>query len=227
MVTLPKSVEDLLKVLDQANVLNNVLLVGAWAGAFYSEYFKSETYRPRMKTRDIDFALSDRQKILGTETISEQLESLGFESSLSMSGIQVLRNEELEIEFIMNITRGGDRKPQYIKELGVIAQPITHMGIFWRNPVALSIAGINVRLPHPADWAVQKIVISSKRGKEFKKIQDRQDAEHVCTELIKKGEEDQITQSISKLSKAELKLFKKSVQFIEDLHIKHQLLQSI
>lgn len=227
MVTLPKSVENLLKVLDQSNVLNNVLLVGAWAGTFYSAYFKSDTYRPRMKTRDIDFALSDRQKISDASQINDQLESLGFESSLSLSGLQVLRNEELEIEFIMNITHGGERKPKYIKELGIIAQPITHMGIFWRNPITVLIAGIAVTLPHPADWAIQKIVISSKRKKEFKKVQDRQDAEHVCLELMKKEEWHEITQSIAKLSKAELKLFKKSVQFIQESNVKNQLLTSI
>ena len=44
-----------LKRLNRAGILQNIILIGSWCAYFYSHYFKSRNYSLHIRTTDIDF----------------------------------------------------------------------------------------------------------------------------------------------------------------------------
>ena len=54
---------EVLRRLNQAGVLNDIMLIGSWSLLFYKEYFFGFTYSPAIRTRDIDFLVPDPNKI--------------------------------------------------------------------------------------------------------------------------------------------------------------------
>ncbi len=58
-----------LKKLDKAGVLQDIILIGSWCIPFYKDYFGSVKYPTAIKTRDVDFLVPTPSK---TKTNSRQ-----------------------------------------------------------------------------------------------------------------------------------------------------------
>jgi len=54
---------EVLKRLEKAGVLKDVILIGSWCIPFYKDYFENVRYPIAIKTRDIDFLVPTPSKI--------------------------------------------------------------------------------------------------------------------------------------------------------------------
>ena len=180
-------VRDILKILSEAGVLDGVLLIGSWCAGFYREYFKDPEYDPRIKTRDIDFLLPTRPRFMSKVDLEELMAPLGFEVEFYGKGYMKLESDELALEFIIPEVGPHKEKPHDVPALKFNAQPLRHTSSLWRSPVKLNIDGIDIMLPHPADFCIQKLIIAGKRkgANRGKGEKDRQAAYEVLDALLK------------------------------------------
>ncbi len=58
-----------------------------------------------------------------------------------------------------------------------------------------------LNVPHPAAFALHKLIISERRPKEEKRIKERRDAVHILNCLVEKGEEENIKRLFESIPK--------------------------
>jgi hypothetical protein len=202
-----KLVRDILKILSDAGVLNGVLLIGSWCASFYKGYFRDPEYNPRIKTRDIDFLLPIRPRFKSKVDLEELFTPLGFEIEFYGKGYMKLESEELALEFLIPEVGPHREKPHDVPALKFNAQPLRHISSLWRSPVTVNVDGIDVTLPHPADFCVQKLIIAGKRkGASGEKAEkDRQTAFEVLDALLKGNGLRGLKKAIERISASERK----------------------
>lgn len=176
-----------------------------WCAYFYKQYFKKIEYNPVIKTRDIDFLVNTKPKFSRSVDLEELLKPAGFEIEFFGNGYMKLESEELAIEFLAPEVGRSSDKPLPLPALKLNAQPLRHLQILWRNPIRIAVSGISVRLPHPADYSLQKLVIAVNRKKSDKAEKDRQSAIAVLDAIIENGEMKEFNKAVKYLSKKELK----------------------
>lgn len=184
----PALVIEILRRLSKAGVLEHLLLIGSWCGAFYKEYFKNVLYAPILRTRDIDFLVPVRPRFSSQIDLSDLLADLGFEVSYGGSGLMKLESEDLSLELLVPEVGPPKTKPHPVPNLKFNAQPIRHLSMLWRDPICVTLSGIPVRLPHPADFGLHKLFISNRRKNADKKVKDLEMAFAVLDALLEKGE---------------------------------------
>lgn len=201
-----------LRIMSEAAILDNVLLIGSWCAYFYKQYFKKVEYNPIIKTRDIDFLVNVRPKFSKQVDLEKLLKPIGFEIEFFGKGYMKLESEELVIEFLVPEIGRPSEKPLPLSALKLNAQPLRHLEILWRNPIKIAVSGIPVRLPHPADYLLQKLIIAGLRKKSDKAEKDRQSAFAVLDALIENNEFPEFHKATKYLSKKELGVVTKELQ---------------
>lgn len=169
-------------------MLDQLLLIGSWCAGFYKNYFENVDYNPVIKTRDIDFLISHRSHFAKSVDLEELLKPLGFEIEFFGKGFMKLESDELIIEFLIPEIGRPKEKPHPLPQLHFNAQPLRHLSILWRDPITVNVEGIKVRLPHPADFCLQKLVVAPKRKKSEKSEKDLATAFEVLNAILQKGE---------------------------------------
>lgn len=206
-----KLVKNLLKLLSQADVLDHVLLIGSWCASFYKPYFKGIDYSPRIMTRDIDFLLPRHPQFKKTIDLEMMLQPLGFEIGFYGKGYMKLENPELIIELLVpEVGRPSDH-PKKVPELKFNAQPLRHLEMLWRDPIRTTVEGVEVMLPHPADYCIQKFIIASERKKRDKAQKDREVAAEVLRALQILGDTKSLRSTMGSLSDRERKTVQKEL----------------
>ncbi|MBI2092955.1 MAG: hypothetical protein HYY43_03435 [Deltaproteobacteria bacterium] len=191
--------------MSKSGILDNVLLVESWCAYFYKQYFSKIEYNPVIKTRDIDFLVNVRPTFSKSVDLEELLKPIGFEIEFFGSGYMKLESEELAIEFLVPEIGRPSEKPMPLPALKLNAQPLRHLDILWRNPIKVAVSGIFIRLPHPVDYLLQKLVIAGRRKKADKSEKDRQSALAVLDAVIDNDELQEFHKAVKYLSKKELK----------------------
>lgn len=79
--------------------------------------------------------------------------------------------------------RGAD-KPYLVKALGVKAQPLRYMSLLSEDTIKVRSRGFELVLPHPINYALQKLIISGRRADEKKATKDRFQAVEVLREVV-------------------------------------------
>lgn len=69
---------EVLKRLEKAGILKDVILIGSWCIPFYKDYFGSVKYSATIKTRDIDFLVPTPSRTKTKADIPKLLKDLGF-----------------------------------------------------------------------------------------------------------------------------------------------------
>ena len=189
----------------QAGILDHVLLIGSWCTSFYKQYFSKVEFNPIIRTRDIDFLVNARPKFKGNVDLEEILRPLGFEVEFFGKGYMKLESDELSIEFLVPEFGRDHEKPLPLPALKLNAQPLRHLELLWRKPITVKTSNISIKLPHPVDYALQKLVIVTKRKKAEKAEKDRQGAFAVLDAVMESGELAEFKLAMKNLSKKELK----------------------
>jgi hypothetical protein len=101
-----------------------------------------------------------------------------------------LEHPELIVEFLVPEKGGGTDRPSPLPQLGLNAQPLRFLDFLAQNTITTKVKGTLVTFPHPASFALHKLVVLGKRPTPEKQMKDKEAAVRIMKALIDKGEEN-------------------------------------
>jgi len=208
----------ILKKLHEEEILDHILIIGSWSMHFYQHHFK-EAILPPLRTEDIDIDANFLRKLKKTVDISKLLEDFGFEVRFhgdgSISFIREIDEERFKIEFLVPEMGRPAHDPIKIKGFGISAQPLRWLDILEKDIITVDYNGLRVKVPHPARFAVHKLIISQRRrsgkGESPKVKKDIIQALSVTKMLSQMGRIKEIVDVVNKLSRKQKKLIKRAL----------------
>lgn len=135
---------EVLRRLEKAQVLDNVILIGSGCIPFYKEYFSEVVYTPSIRTRDIDFPVPEPSKIKVKVDLPNLLKDLGF---------------------IVGFSGRGVDKPHPLTQLGLNAQALRFLDF-------LSERLIQIAKGREAGIKILRVLIDNGGAEVIKKIFD-------------------------------------------------------
>lgn len=147
-------------------------MVGSYAFACYGNMLGVESAASLRRTEDIDFSVARTIDIAVHRDIRAAL--LDVDASLKVPvqtnpGVfpfEMVSKDGFKIEFLTTRESPSDRVPVSIVEFGVHAQPLEFMDYLLddlQEAVVLHGAGIPVKVPNPARFAIHKLAVSQIR----------------------------------------------------------------
>ncbi|MFC1635276.1 GSU2403 family nucleotidyltransferase fold protein, partial [Planctomycetota bacterium] len=189
---------EVLKRLDNAGVLKDMVLVGSWCTFFYKGFFGEGYYMIPLKTRDMDLLIPAPSKTKVHVDVAELLRDLGFIVGFTGSeGYTRMEHPDLIVEFLVPERGRGSSKPYPLPKLGLNAQPLRFLEFLAQNTITTLVEGVSVRLPHPANFALHKLVVLSRRTDHVKQAKDKEAAMRVLEVLIDERREDSIRKAFN------------------------------
>ena len=182
---------EILRRFHRANILSNFVLIGSWCLVFYKDYFISVPYidHTSLRTRDMDFLISMPNKIKHEVDIPTLLKDLGFVTIFrGAEGYIKLDHPELIVEFLVPEKGKGTDRPYPLPKLGVNAVALRFLNFLSDNTMKVKLEDFYLTLPHPANFALHKLIVFQRRNKQDKAIKDRNIAIQILRALINKGE---------------------------------------
>ena len=187
---------EILRRFHQAGILNHFILIGSWCTVFYEDYFGPEPYidHTTLKTRDIDFLIDTPSHIKQKIDVSNLLKDLGFITTFhGTQGYIKLDHPDLTLEFLVP-ERGKDiDKPYLLPQLGLNAVALRFLDFLSGNTIKVKVEDFSLNLPHPANFALHKLIIFQRRTKKDKAIKDRSVAVDILKALIRRDETSLVT----------------------------------
>ena len=196
---------EILKRFHKAGLLNDFILIGSWAMVFYKERFKDWPRLNRfvLMTRDMDFLIDSVQKVKQKVDIPELLKDLEFVVTFYGSkGYMKLSHPDLIIEFLTPERGKGEDRPLRLSGLGINATALRFLGFLSeKNTIRVPVENFKVTLPHPARFALHKLIVAQRRRNQDKKDKDNMTASGVLHDLIEVGEKESIRLAYEDLHK--------------------------
>ncbi len=182
---------EVLRRLSKAGILRHIVLVGSWCVVFYKNYFAGTRYLPVIRTRDIDLLIPHPSTIKTRVDVAELLKELGFIVGFTGSkGYIRLEHPQLIVEFLVPERGRGSDKPYPLPQLGLNAQALRFLDFLAQHTIAVEVNGMLVNLPHPANFALHKLLILDRRNTPEKTAKDRDAAIQILKALMDKGQQD-------------------------------------
>jgi len=127
--------------------------------------------------------------------VPEILRDLGFVIIYKGNkGYIKLEHPDLLLEFLVLEKGRGIDKPFPLPKLGVNAVALRFLGFLSSNTIKVEIEDFYVTLPHPANFALHKLIIFQRRLRQDKAVKDKSIAIEILRSLIDKGESAVIRQ---------------------------------
>jgi hypothetical protein len=162
-----------LRELHNQGVLDNIVLAGSWCQYFYRIFFKEAPEIPLIRTTDIDFLIPNPPKIKKHVDVAATLNRLGFDNDFDYhTGLVKFVHPDLEIQFITPALGRGKEAPYNIKEYNINAEGLRYLTPLQDFKFNIKHNGIQVWLPEPEAYILQKILVSLKRKDKAKKNKD-------------------------------------------------------
>lgn len=184
---------EVLRRINKAGVLKNIVLIGSWCIPLYKEYFSGTKYITSITTRDVDLLVPLPLNIKVKVDIENLLKDLGF--ILGFSGPQgyiKLEHPDLSLEFLVPERGAGSNKPFKLVQLGLNAQCLRYLNFLTTKIINVEIDGFRINLPHPAIFALHKLIISKERKNIDKREKDQEAAIRIIRALLDKGESEKL-----------------------------------
>ena len=199
-----------LRRLHETGVLKDVILIGSWCIPFYKDYFSPVKFKPAIKTRDVDFLIPYPGRLSRSVDVPELLKDLGFVIGYRGSkGYIKLEHPDLVIEFLSPEKGRGTDKPVSIPQLGVNAVALRFLNFLADNVIKAKVEDFVVCLPHPANFALHKLIIFQRRRNKDKAVKDQNSAVEILKALMSKGEAEVVVKVfVSVPSKWQSKIIK-------------------
>ena len=181
-------------------MLKELILIGSWCQHFYRSYFAGLRYTPTIRTRDIDFLVPVPFRIKNKVDVEELLRDEGFVVTFSGgAGYMKLMHPDLIVEFLVPEKGKGSDRPYPLPQLSMNAQPLRFLDYLLQNTIRIEAEGLKIKVPHPAAFALHKLIISTRRTKEEKLLKDRKEALAILTVLVRKGDAGEIRKMFEKM----------------------------
>lgn len=185
---------EVLRRLDHAGILKHVILVGSWCTLLYRDFFASRSYSPSLKTRDLDLLIPKPSAIDSQADVAALLRDLGFVVGFTGSkGYLRLEHPQLIVEFLVPERGRTSDKPYPLPQLGMNAQALRFLEFLARNTIVVNVEGIAVALPHPASFALHKLLVGTKRSSPEKQAKDKEAAMRVLHALLDRDQGNLMT----------------------------------
>jgi len=186
---------EILRRLHKSGVLDDLILIGSWCVYFYKDYFQSTRYikHASIRTRDIDFLIDNPGHIKRSVDIPELLKDLGFVTIFKGDkGYIKLDHPDLILEFLVPEKGRGIDKPHPLPKLGINAVALRFLNFLSKDTIRVEVEDFYVTLPHPANFALHKLIVFQRRAREEKATKDKRVAIDVLKTLIDQSETRQI-----------------------------------
>ncbi len=186
---------EILKRFHHEGLLDHFILIGSWAVVFYEDYFKKNVALKSfvLRTRDIDFLIENPLKVNLEVSIPDLLKDLGFiKSFIGSKGYIKLSHPDLILEFLVPEKGRGTDKPVPLPSLAMNATALRFLNFLTSNTILVKVEDFYLTVPHPANFALHKLIISQRRTKEDKAVKDKDAAIHILRALIVNHESELI-----------------------------------
>lgn len=178
---------EVLRRLDRAGVLADLVVVGSWCTHFYNAHFAGKARLSALRTRDMDLLIRRPPRFKAKVQLADLLKDLGFLPDLHPEGCVSLVHPNLIIDFLMAERGQGKERTIPVEALGIRAQPLRYLDLLSRDTISVDFEGLELSLPHPASFALHKLIVSSRRAKPEKKGKDLQQGLELIGVLIDLG----------------------------------------
>ena len=178
---------EILRRFHQSGLLSHIILIGSWSVIFYEGYFKKNSAVKEfvLRTRDIDFLIENPRGMKLNVNIPELLKDLGFILSFTGSrGYMKLNHKDLIIEFLVPEKGRGVDGPVPLPSLGMNAVALRFLNFLTDNTIQVKVEDFVVTLPHPANFALHKMIVAQRRTREEKALKDKDAAISIIKALI-------------------------------------------
>ena len=207
---------EVLRRLDKSGILKHIVLVGSWCALFYEKYFSGVKYATILKTRDIDFLIPKPATIEKAVDMAELLKDLGFVTGFTGSqGYMRLEHPQLIVEFLVPERGRSTETPYKLPKLGINAQALRYLEFLGGNTITVEAEGLELILPHPANFGLHKLLVVGKRPSKEKAAKDMQDAARILNALVEKGETELIKNVFVSMPKRWQNKIKKSIKELQ------------
>ena len=193
---------EVLRRLDKVGVLKDIVLVGSWCTLFYKEFFGRKNYTTSLITRDIDLLIPLPRDIKVKADVAALLKDLGFIVGFTGSqGYIRLEHPQLIVEFLVPEKGSGSDKPYSLPQLGLNAQSLRFMEFLSLNTITSNAGPVKITLPHPANFALHKLLVMTRRHDQAKEEKDKAAAIKIFNALIDKDLEGTIKETFEAMPK--------------------------
>ncbi len=187
---------EVLSRLDKVGILQDIVIVGSWCTLFYKEFFGSKEYMVSLTTRDMDLLIPQPKTIKVETDVAELLKDLGFIVGFAGSqGYIRLEHPQLIVEFLVPEKGRGSDKLYLLPQLGINAQSLRFLDYLSSDTIIITLDSLKVKLPHPARFALHKLLIMGRRQQTEKQEKDKQSAIRILNALIKTGQSPSIKEA--------------------------------
>lgn len=163
---------EVLRRLDKAGVLDDLVIVGSWCTHFYNLHFGGKARLSALRTRDMDFLVRRPPRFKAKVQIADLFKDLGFLPDLHPEGYVSMIHPDLIIDFLIPERGKGEERTIPIEALGIRAQPLRFLDFLSRDTIVVNFEGLDLRVPHPASFALHKMIVTDRRAKLDKKTKD-------------------------------------------------------
>lgn len=208
---------EVLSRLDEAGVLKDIVIVGSWCTQFYKEFFGHKEYMTALTTRDVDLLIPQPRAIKAKTDVAELLKDLGFIVGFTGSqGYIRLEHPQLIVEFLVPERGRGSDKPYDLPQLGLNAQALRFLEFLSQNTITTKVGSTTLTLPHPAHFALHKLLIMNRRPKAAKRAKDKDSALRILSALVDSGQSDTIKKAFRSMPKRWQSMVKKQLTDITE-----------
>jgi hypothetical protein len=211
---------EVLRRLDRAGILQDVVLVGSWCILFYEDFFDGTKYATSLTTRDMDLLIPLPGAIRAKADVAELLKDLGFVVGFTGSkGHLRLEHPQLIVEFLVPERGRGSDKPYSLPQLGFNAQALRFLEYLAKNTITSKMGRIRLKLPHPAYFALHKLLVMSRRPKPEEQARDKEAAIRILNALVSSNQVAVIRTAFQAMPKKWRNKVKKQVADMTDENI--------
>jgi len=211
---------EVLKRFQQANLLKSIVLIGSWSVYFYKDYFKSKEYSSFIRTLDMDFLIPLPAKIKENINVLELVKDLGFVKDFKgTKGYIKLVHPDLIIEFFVPERGKGIDKPYSLPQLGINAVALRYLDFLADNVITITSEGLKLVVPHPAAYALHKLIIQKRRKSADKQDKDLESASRVFYALLDSNEHKAIKRIFKTMHKKWQATVLKNLKSVGELEI--------
>ncbi|MDR2582885.1 MAG: nucleotidyltransferase domain-containing protein [Fibromonadaceae bacterium] len=162
----------ILKKLEQENVLKELILVGSWCLPIYKEIYGKIPNIPVLRTSDLDLLVRNPRNIHNLTNVDKLLQDMGFIRSFDVTSPLIkYKQSKLDIEFLSARIRGNEKIIK-IPQLSITAQVLDYMEIAVQYAMETEYIGINLKIPELPAYVLHKAIVQTLRTNEVKKEKD-------------------------------------------------------
>lgn len=218
---------EVLRRFHNSKLLSEVILIGSWCVVFYEGYFSrpNDFKKIALITRDMDFLIDRPAAVKVRVDIPDLLKDLGFITTFKRPhGYIKLDHPELILEFLTPERGRGRETPYPLPSLGVNATALRFLDLLTQNTIQVKLDHGSVKLPHPANFALHKLIIAPRRPQKEKTMKDQAAALAVLKALIKLGKMPEIKKVYGALPAKWQKKVLESLRQAEDIGLLEELI---